>query len=308
MTDIAFPDDYRGLLNRQLARKNAKAHMGPAYDLLHLELKYGLGILERTARSGSYSMTLDATLRLFWLYLECLDAIDQLLRNGSAVPGVVQARQLLDLGLQLLYLLGEDDVRVSACYLTWWRRAKLRANKRMAPGTQTRKEVAAELEKTRFLSPDLLDHLSDPSEHIAEVEEDLQREPWREANEELQSLGTGKRWYAAYDGPTNVKELAREVGMEAWHRFLYSPWSNIIHIGTPERALVIGPDDSIGIRPLRSPDDWPGLTLICHGLTFQVFEAVLDAFRYGGGESIALMRYYVTDLRERVAYASSKMG
>jgi hypothetical protein len=291
-------DEYEGLLNRRLSAVLVQEQMRGAHGLLFEEVKWGLGLYERLDRTGPReSRVFDSSIRLFWLYLEALDATDCLISAGAIGPARVQARTLLDMGLQLLYVLQRNDELVAAAYTTHRRRQHLREALRYRTGAQTRKEVEAEAKRTTNLPEDFVQRIPDSTAEAERLQRSLEGPLWRAASEELERLGDPDRWYRAFGGPANLKELARTVGMELVHRILYAPWSGFAHGNQTNRMEMPG-DDGFYIRPMRDGEGWEHLLEITTALTLRVFSSLIQRFR--DGEQQALARWHDQILRPRL--------
>lgn len=269
--------------------------MGAAYDLLFHHLKYGLRILDRCGNEGLETRMHDSVYRLFWQYLEALDATDQLGRNSVIRPASAHARTLFEIGLQLLYLLEQDDEALAAVYTTARRRDSLATAERMEKGSEKWKELKAEAQQSKIMDESFVERIPDQAPERKRLEESLQEELWRKASEELERIGE-RPWFHAYGGPPNLRELAREMGFPLAYRFFYEGWSRIVHGLSPEQVLI--PDlkaKEVAIRPLRDPKGWRSLVEICYTFTIRVFEKVLTYFRPGEHKSVA--RWYRDEVR-----------
>lgn len=272
--------------------------MGAAYDLLFRHLKFGLRILERCGNEGLETRMRDSVYRLFWQYLEALDGTDQLVREGVIRPASIHARTLFEIGLQLLYLLRQDDQALAAVYTTARRRDSLATAERMEKCSEKWKELKAEAQKSKIVEESFVERIPNQDLERKRLEESLQGELWKEANEELERIGK-KPWYYAYGGPPNLRELAREMGFPLAYRFFYKGWSRVVHGLSPEKVLI--PDREAGevkIRPLREPKGWKSLVEICYTFTIRVFERVLTHFRPGEHKSVA--RWYRDEVRPKL--------
>jgi hypothetical protein len=291
---IVPTDDYSGILNRERSAELMRSRMGLSYELLREVLQYGLALMERVLNSGDDTRTRDAAVRLLWQHMELLDSVDILLRAGAVTPARVQVRSLVDVALQLLYLLHRNDEKVSAAYTTHYRRKRLKAAETMVGGSQKRKEIEAEAARTKHVQPGWLDRFPDSTAELQRIRESLAGPLWAEASAELDRLRDPERWFAAFGGPRNLKDLSRLVGMELWSRYVYRPWSEPAHGASPQR--VFRPfEDGFAIRPLRDCEDWDQVVDLCYTLSFEVFRAVIDRFR--PGEETGFASWYRDHIR-----------
>lgn len=273
-------DDYPGILNRQNSADLIRRYMGPSYELLRELLQYGLALMERTIDPTDNSMTRDAALRLYWQLLELLDSVDILVRAGAIHPAQIQARSLVDVALQLLYLLHRNEERVSAAYVTHFSRKRLKSAQTLVMGSQKRKEIEAEAKRTNGLPSGWLDRFPDSTPEVKLIQESLADPMWAEANHEQQQLKDPERWFAAFGGPRNLKALAKIVNLELWARYVYSPFGEPVHGGSPQRVFPLA-EGGVRIRPLRDCEDWHGVVDPCYTMTFEVFQAIIGRYREG---------------------------
>lgn len=295
---IVQPDDYPGLLNRGEAEAGIQVKMGKAYEILSLELEWGLGLFNRAVRSSPDTLVADAAARLFWLYLEALDATDLLISKGAIGPANVQARTLLEIGLQLLYLLKRNEERVAAAYTAHYTRKIMADNERFVAGSQMRKELETQVRRTKHLPDNFLSRFPDASDKVEELRRTLDAPTWRKANKELERLGNHDRWFRAFGGPSNLRELAREVEMEAWHWATYGSQSMPVHGATPQRVYAIVGEGVLKVTRLRDGEKWESLVTTCHVLNIEIYWAIIDHFR--DGEREALKRWYVEQIRPKL--------
>lgn len=298
-SSVLPPDESPGFLNRRLSRRQAEEQMAGAYEVLLTAIKYGCLLLNRIGRTADDTWMRDSSFRLLWQYLEALDATDQLIREGAIQPAHVHARNVFDIGIQLLYLLDRDSERLAAAYTTARRRKYLKSAQRFVKGSQKRKELRAEAQKSVIPAVDLIDRLPDTEDEVRRLEESLQEDLWKEANQELKRLeARGDPWFAAFEksAPTDRAGLAREVGYPLHYRFFYKPWSRVVHGMAPEKPFTANPESgTVTVEPFRKLQGWETLVSVTYGFTLSVYRRTTAYFR--PGEKKGFARWYVNELR-----------
>ncbi|MCW5890366.1 MAG: hypothetical protein KIT14_07410 [bacterium] len=287
----------QGLLNRQEARRGMERIQGPTKDVLLDELCWGLRLFQRCGHSAHPDRVSDSALRLFWLFLEALDSVDELMRAGLVEPAAIQARTMLDVGLQLLYVVKRNDERVAAAYTTSIRRRSLKAAQLLTKGGEMRRELAAIAKKTHHLPDGFVDRFRDTAAEAKRIKATLSSPDWKEANDELERLKDPDRWFKAFGGPQNLPELARFVGLELWVRVFTNQWNGITHGLGGGRVFRPGAEGGVVPAPLRSPGAWEALLDTTHSLNVLVFRAMIARFREG--EDPAFLQWLDSDVLPR---------
>ena len=67
-------------------------------------------------------------------------------------------------------------------------------------------------------------------------------------------------WYAMFNGPSDLRGLAKEVGLEDWYLMLYGPWSSYVHAESVLRRLVLQEGNEAKFEGLRNPHSCLELT------------------------------------------------
>ncbi len=281
-------DDVPGLLNRQMAAQRAPEFMQGAYDLLFEELKFGLRLLEATFPRVNDGQVAVTAIRLFRSYLEVLDGIDHLVRGMAIGAAHPLARTLLEIGLQLNYVLQRNEDRVAVAYEAHFLRQQ-RAAAIQLSDPRLRADLDREAAETKYVPADFLRTLPDFGGEAERIGELLGSPKYREADAELGSLPKKARWFRVFGGPANARELCRRVSRALLYAFSYVPLSGYVH---GERAIetflrVSGP--LAAPWPLRSPknDDWKRLVTSCHILNMDVLQTYASHFQVGGGLDFA---------------------
>lgn len=195
--------------------------------------------------------------------LSLFDAIGHQIGGSVIDPAKVTLRALFEAWLNLEYLL-QDSERRGMCYLTVHWHDQIRSHQKFSLNTPQGKQFRASLAKDTYLDPEAL--LEVESTGVAEEEIErclriLSRDDYlsyeREYQRQKQKMTRNFPWYAMFDGPRNVGELAEKLDHAGMYETFYRRWSDPIH-GTNlfDGILQKGPvDNTASLRPLRSYKD-----------------------------------------------------
>lgn len=270
------PDKF---LDRELSYEISRSVREVGAPALREMVDEGLRVFQRcsmTARGTDEHMGL---LFPFHHLLECLDAAEILLATGASAPAGLQLRAALEALLGVEWVTREG-LRYGAAYVV------VDIHRRIANYEQYTRRHDRRHQLTRNLAAsELGSRLRVPVEPDAEQKIDglqqvLTRPHLRAAEAEFQRTHRKVRnpsFYALWDGPQKVDQLARRLGRFAEYHFLYRGWSEMMHATGLSRQLG-STDEGIGVVPFRNAD--------------RLSDGYVHALHFGVAAMHALLRFY----------------
>jgi len=266
-------------VDRESAARAARIHLGAAYELLEVDVNFGLHVLQQaeTIRLDERaSLTAFAALLLFHRGIELLDAISALAKAGCAEPATVLLRAYLEAILYSRYLMTVNDERVAAALLV--------------------SEILVDIDRS---TADAAAHApgSRPTILARERRELLLRQVaetriWNEARRELERLNKESSvpvpWYQAFGGPRTLGALSGRVNdplIEEVFEEHYDLWSEAAHSGNLFDSINPELTDATCVgelfRPLRrrSRDEAVFVVFACHALFHLTVHHHMEYFR-----------------------------
>lgn len=187
--------------------------------------------------------------------VQVVDAISILVRESSVEPCKPLLRTLLEIELQLEYLL-EDTTKRSKAFWVAKLHQDINLLKRLDPSTQQGKEW-----RKHYRNDVLLRHNSvrdhNTGDMIANIEAELTTAPLSKTNAEYLRSKKDKRrnWYSLHDGPRSIRDLAQSLSLLGTYETLYRLLSVATHASDPFSYGARSHPGKIGISKLRHPRD-----------------------------------------------------
>ena len=203
--------------------------------------------------------------------IESLDAVSVLVAQGCSHPCQAPLRSALEATLGVLYILRADTERRAFAYQVAHAHRRIKLYDKGDPTTDAGKEWRKVLSTDpagdilSLLPPidykkaiaNLRSMLAKPQFVPIEAEGQLLREynvdPVDPTKRTKKKRKSDPEWYALFGGPSNVRDLAIQVGHPAMYEFLYRQWSNAVHAGSALDAVGRKGTESV-IRPVRHPE------------------------------------------------------
>ncbi len=263
-------------LDREGAEEVAKELIDLACPLLREVVNRGTQIVEMSQQmTATHAPSEDLTILLSYLHiLEMADGIEVLLSKSCVNPTKPLLRSLLEASLSLHYLLSADTKRRCFAWLIAYYHGRQSWYESMSADTARGQKLRKEMEDDRIKFPnEIPEQLL--AERIANLEKLFRSENFADADREYQANSGGRReWYSLYDGPTNLRDLAKSLGKLWYYEQLYRPWSKVTHALDVERWLTRGSDNKAAFWPLRHPQDLTFAASIAIGLLLEATRAV----------------------------------
>lgn len=271
------------VLDREIARVQIEKVRDLCSPVLREVIDEGVGIFERcsqTAPDGDENLGI---LFPFHHLLEMADGIDVLLAESAVVASHPLLRAVFEALLGIKYVLSEDTARRALSYVVADVKARVAWYEDMDPETDRGKQFRAETGLRRadgFPFPDV----EQTRAAKANLEKMLAREPYDELTREFERLRKRRNrkpaWYSLFDGPGNLRELARDVGELPNYDILYRQWSKTTHAADLDRQLTAG-NSGAAVRVIRSPIGIETRYIFAINFVLETSRHILEHYRRG---------------------------
>jgi hypothetical protein len=254
------------LLDIQASKTGAQELIDIACPLIEEARNYATQSYVYNMASG-YRTDEDTTVFLMFHHvLEMGDAIHILLLESCCEPAIPILRSLFESYLALEYIMASKDEKTYVNRIKSWKYVEAKKDIKRLEGYDPKhqedpefKKMLEEALREEGLEIDFTTAINERQKYVDSAEmRTIQTEYIRTLNKGWKP-GKKRRkkceWYGLFDGPSNLRELAKAIGQEGLHAFLYSGWSRMVHGGDHRRYIVREEPDGYEIRHLRTCDN-----------------------------------------------------
>jgi hypothetical protein len=281
------------MLNRE--PNSLAGELNAASALVEEMVNFGTNVLKwyldaQEGKRGDEPLLISA---LFRRTLEILDSISILVKSSSIDPCVPQLRALLEVALSLEYLLQTDtEERALSFMLVCQLHGTINELRKADRSTGQGKELRAILKKDRLTKnwPVPEDRTGAGGKMAADREQRLMDSPtyskYEAEYQRLRKLGkeekhrsTNPDWYALFDGPQGIEQLAHKVGLPGVYNIFYRDWSKYVH-GSDiiNKSTVRITPGKIEIYQLRNPVNFQSVTQSSISLAKLIYETFITCY------------------------------
>jgi len=229
------------LLQREIslvASANLRNNAGP---VLREVVDYGLAAFERCSATAEGHDTPMGVLFPFLHTLEMLDGAEILLNAAADIAATLSLRAAFEALLSMDWVAREDSERRGAAYVVAEVHRRLARMERYDPQTERGKQLRAVLATDEIGKTLLLPDIPDAATDRAEIRTLLDEAHLKDAADEYErvrlTMNRTPEFYALWDGPRDLEQLARQLGRSAYYEILYRPWSGTAHANDLARQL-----------------------------------------------------------------------
>lgn len=294
---------HADILYRDLAVVQVRDVYPDTSPLLIEVVNFGTNALVRAMSYGEGEENLHlAAFALYRHILENTDAIQVLVENGCPATAAPNLRTSFEALLSLEYITESDDeYRIrSLSWLAGYARKRLRVYRSLLTSTQLGRDFLRSIEEDKTVR----DFPSLPQDQVAEgverMESLLARDQFIEIQKEFASFDREPRWFRLFDGPHNVRELARHLERSAQYDVLYRQWSSVVHGEDFSPFIARGPRGEMGVRGLRDLTKTNEVTTFATTFMLDAIRHILKKFH--PGETWG--NWYLREVQERYLNAS----
>jgi len=247
------------VLYRELSIAAGRKDIELASPLLIEVINFTTNAFQRCADSSTSEENVDLPILMLYLHLvEMADGVEILIKQSAPTPGVLLLRSMFEAILSIEYILESDYVQRSLSWLTFYALHQLKISEEMDPETNAGREFFKAKQKDKLVHSIDFSEIKPMADFKREIlQKLLSREQFKPIVEEVKRSKRKKirTWYGLFDGPRNIRKLAKRLNREAEYLILYSGWSQVIH-GIDisrflQRMAARDPED----RLLRNPKD-----------------------------------------------------
>jgi hypothetical protein len=270
-------------LSRVLDRDRANASVADlvalASPLLQEVVNHATHAFIRCQPNATGEMGVDLPVLILYRHIiELTDAIEVLLANSCVPPAIPLLRSSLEssLGLQFILSGSPDEFRRRArswlCVYTHKRMQlyDLVEPDRVVPRKKRKGEVLVEPVTAREAKENLAKSLDDPD--LAPIEQEYERVSQRRKD---------PAWYSLFDGPSTLRDLAKQLGREDHYTHLYKHWSTYSHGGDASAGFTASSSGGVAFNPLRSPENLISLADLAVHLQLDATNLLIQKYRPG---------------------------
>jgi hypothetical protein len=192
-------------------------------------------VLEASMKDNSEDPYLISPIVCLRQISEFADGANILIKNNSNDSATVVIRSLFEVELGLRYMLKEDYEKRSLCFLYYYHKKKEFELLRGKIGTKEHFDLIKVMEEDKNVSKDLIEALKSNTSGDSDLEmvqTTLNNEVYKEISEYYNNPKNKKKrknWFSLLNGPENISELTKNLGMHSQYSINYTLWSQISH-------------------------------------------------------------------------------
>ncbi len=246
--------------------------------MMDRSVNYGTHLIIKCDRAAQQKNVLAAVM-LGLHAVEVLDSVAVLVRKCCIDPAKALLRNQMETMFGIKYMSQADSERKAIQYVVAHAHARIDWYKKLDPTTETGKQLRAQIDKdSTFRGLGIVE--LDTTAQIDNLERMLARDEYVPVEAEWQRV-RGQRagriwWYALFDGPKRVEELATAVGDQAWYEILYRIYSGEIHATNAIESLHASRDMGGAYQPLRYPTDLPTVARLALSMALRTYRSLID--------------------------------
>jgi hypothetical protein len=225
---------------------------------------------------------------VFTQFLDVLDSISILTKKGSTTAIKILSRTLLELSVNLRYILLMPKEKGQAAYSVCHICSKDNHKKIYDQETKVGRSFKINLEKLnknairygKIMRPTVKNNDNDeyfkkyPHIKIAKEEYDRVR---KIINKDSPFDNLEPKWYSLFNGPKSFRKLLEKFDLGAFYELLYGPQSDELH-GSDALTMMQGNDVGIGITMLRNPENLQSTIFWVLDITHRLYDFIADDY------------------------------
>jgi len=216
-------------------------------------------------------------------FLDEIDAISILIRSSSVDSCKNLLRTALENIFYLEYLLKEDSKNRALSYIVW---KNIKTDKLLRQGISNTSEyerLLIKYQKDKFLKNSKPPIIKNADEMLKMGDKMFNLPKFNLIRQEYENTKARTKkpaWFTLFNGPKNIEELAKNVGLEALYEVMYRGLSDSIH-GTDiiegKIGKISGKENEVGINQIRSPIEAQSITIHCFNLSIVLFKSYFES-------------------------------
>jgi len=206
------------------------------------------------------------------------DGVQVLIAQSCCEPVAPLIRSCFEGFLSLEYLLKDDYERRCLCWLYFDYLRSTQKFEQLDPESDRGKgfyEVFAREMPSVTVPRWPAEHLG----NIRKISPNPRLTPIKEEFKRTKKKCKTPEWYTLFDGPRNLRELARSLSMEGEYITLYKESSSVIHAGDSSRYIETLPDGTVVGRQLRLAENLINYAFYAGVFLWRATDSMLRKFR-----------------------------
>jgi hypothetical protein len=186
-----------------------------------------------------------------------IDGISILAKKGAGEPCKPLLRSAYEATISVYYILAKDTRQRALAYQIVHAHKRINLYRKMIPTEPSGKDLRQRIQSDALGDIDVL-----PTLHCQKMIDKLNHllldsryagieQAWQNAKKRT---GRNPQWFSLFDGPSNIRDLAKAAGFPALYEFLYWHWSDAVHAGGVLDNIYRGENGCTVLRPLRHPE------------------------------------------------------
>lgn len=276
-------EPYQPILDRKTPIEDVKKHFHEQIKLLQEIANYGSNLIPRCFRSSKRKPPDDIVILSVLLkqIVAMIDAVEVLVSHGAVFATHLPARSLFETWLYIEWILKKDTSKRAKQYYVWDLRKRQYWDRRAIKGYKEQEEFSKAINKFDSMLEEWESQENKAKEELEQIENLLDRNAYKEINQEFDRLKGGRKydvaWYRPW-GPKSLGHMASKLGLKAEYLILYDEFSRIMHATDFQRHVVIG-EGLINFEPVRKLDEFGFLVSIVINLSIRVYRTILHHYR-----------------------------
>lgn len=275
---------HRNVLYREFSLVQYKELEPSPTTLLQEVVNFGTNAFIRCLTSAGEEENVHlAPLALYRQILELTDGIEILVSNAAPSACFPLLRNSFEALLSLEFIL-EDIAQYetrSLCWLASYARDTIRVYSSLLPETQEGERFLDSIREDKFVRNFPLPPAEGVSKAINNLSQLLARDQFKAIVTEYSRHKRDPKWYTLFEGPKNLRYLARHLKRTAQYDVLYRGWSMSTH--AQDFRPFLAPDDSGkgAIQGLRNLYAIPEVTTFAVTFILDATRLLISKFRPG---------------------------
>ncbi|KTB49237.1 hypothetical protein DEALK_01490 [Dehalogenimonas alkenigignens] len=191
--------------------------------------------------------------------IQLADSIEVLITHGCGSPNHLLLRSMFEARLSLEYLLEKNREERSKAWIVKNKIDQMNSCELMTPTTKKGAELEQAFAKDETFRYTGRLPIPDISKETEKLEEDLNQpsyKPFYDEYKKMVSMGNiHPEWYSFFNGPRNIKALAKHLNQGSLYLTLYASWSRISHMNDAHHLTARTLDGNSFLGPIRNQRD-----------------------------------------------------
>lgn len=296
-------ESHHDVLYRELSTVQLKEFRPSPTTLLQEVVNFGTHAFVRCLSSVRQEENVHlAPFALYRQILELTDGTEILISNASPSAGIPLLRGSFEALLALEFMLEESEhyETRSLSWLAGYIRITRRFYNSLLPKTAEGERFLSAIAEDKTVRTFPLPPEKQISKAIDNLNLLLSREQFKSIVTEYDRHKREPHWYSLFDGPSNLRNLARHLKRTAQYDVLYRGWSMSVHANDFRPFLETDKSEKSAIRGLRDLNSTYQVTTF--GVTFLIDATRLLVEKFHPGEDWS--KWYFREVRDSYVQAA----